>query len=448
MNVENSPVGERLQRDYGLKVLRICMDSSSSQVLLSISAGHGEELALLTVPAQELGLPDEAAASAEGDGSLSEGQFRIPDYLRGALRSAVLSSEPEDAPLWLSLVRPIGLLAAVPWERLLHPLLHVPILRLPNHLISPRALRRTLDSVICFSSPVATPELERDLIDQFIEQVPVGLAQRTTLHLFADAAVYDKLRAIQRQYESSFRIEVYRPPPRDQLRGRLPWLSWMQESLHGQTADVVHFLCHCYRVREQGALALAEAPDRNQNTDEASLVFAPDLVEFLDTLGAWSVAFSSPPTNASAAGMRMLQDQVARLRPGPIFLHDMSHPDAKEGLAATYGFLYGEGFAPPNTAAVSLFTHPFHGADVRTDDANERLLHDYTLIGHLGDQVNGLGQPTWLATSQRILEATAGEVAAAVEEDPDSGRKRGRDLVLAALADCARNGYTDSEERG
>jgi hypothetical protein len=446
MNPEAYGVGHRLQLHYGLNVLRISMDAESGNALLSFSGPDGEQIALLTAPAHELGLPLEMDSQASGDWDLNESAFRLPDYLRGALKSAVSATEPEGQPVWITLVPPLGLLAAVPWERLLHPVVGVPVLRLPCHSISPRPPQREFDSVICFSSPVSQPEVERELIDLFLAQVPLGLVRQTTLHLFADASVHQDLLALKLRYGSEFHIEVYDPPPQSELQGRLPWLKWIEKRLAGRSADVVHFLSHCYRIREQAALALAESPSRNDNKAAASLIFAPDLVEFLDAVGSWSVAFSSPPSNVSAAGMRMLIDQVARIRPGPIFLHDMTHPHAREGLAATYGYLYGDG-PPPDTGAVTLFTHPQRCAPGRhTDETSERLLHEFTLVGHLGDRVASAGQPAWLVSSQRVLEATAGEVAASVEQDAESGKKRARDLVLRALAEAANAPDSGPEE--
>jgi hypothetical protein len=185
---------------------------------------------------------------------------------------------------------------------------------------------------------------------------------------------------------------------------------------------------------------------RNEDAESASLLYAHELAEFLDHVGAWSVAFTSPPTNSSAAGMRMLQDHVARLRPGPILLHDMRAPGAREALSETYRFLYAGGETPASPA-ISLFCHPHRITGAGADEASNRLLEEYTLAGRLGEQLAG-DKRTWLAASQRKLEATAGELASAAEADPDSsGRLRARRLVLEALAECAENPSAGCEEQ-
>jgi hypothetical protein len=316
------------------------------------------------------------------------------------------------------------------------------VLRLPFHIICPRTQYQELDAVVCFSSPVSKPELQRDLVQQFMEHIPVDLAKYTTLHLFADLAVHEDLLAIKARHGSEYRIHVYDPqqaPKLGNTGGNNPWLSWIRQALGARSADVVHFFCHCYRVRDEGALALAESPTRNANLECATLVGGADLAEFLNASGAWSVAFTSPPTNASAAGMRILQHCVARSRPGPVLLHDMSHPDSKRALAAAYSFLYTPDQPPPASPAISLYCHPFRENREKgvTDDQSERLLQQFTLAGKLGDRLQTADQPAWLAASQRVLEASSGDLAAAVEADPDSGRKRARDFVLEALAEYA-----------
>ncbi|MGH8653855.1 MAG: hypothetical protein ACREYE_17545 [Gammaproteobacteria bacterium] len=440
--IEPPGVRERLQHQYGLKVLRLYMDSSEGRdhVMFSFSLQDGEEAALLTASAEEIGLPHGPDAASCERRELQEAAFRIPEYINSALAHLCRESELPGATLWIRLATPLGLLTAVPWERLLQPALGVPVLRLPYHVIAPRTPERELDLVICFSAPIAKPELQRNLIDSFIEQIPLDLAKSANLHLFADLAVYRELLEVKRQYGGEYRINVYNPQEASTLgkhAGENPWLAWMRTALGGRSADVVHFLCHCYSVRDEGALALAESPGRNENLEGATLVSAEKVAEFLNATGAWSLAFTSPPSNVSAVGMRMLQDCVARRRPGPVLMHDMAHPDSCRALGAAYRFLYTAEQPAPASPAISLHCHPFREAGVAPDDQSDRLLDQFTLAGKLGDRLKNSSQPVWLAASQRILEATAGDLAAAVEADPDSGRKRARDFVLDALTEYA-----------
>ena len=65
------------------------------------------------------------------------------------------------------------------------------------------------------------------------------------------------------------------------------------------------------------------------------------MAAFLERAGAWSADLISPPSNVSDAGMRMLQDQVAWLRPGPLYLVTVRSPDDLPALAAANRFVLG-----------------------------------------------------------------------------------------------------------
>src|SRR5215470_8897307 len=180
----NEPPGvrERLQREYGLKVLRLSMSSEDGKghVLFSFSGPDGIESALLNASCEEIGVSSDDIKWA------STAMMRIPDHITGALRHLLEETEPAGAPLWIRISAPVGLLPAVPWERLLQFALEVPILRLPYHIVTPRAPEKDFDSVICFSSPAAKRETEMDVVQAFIKQIPVDLAKYTTFHIFAD----------------------------------------------------------------------------------------------------------------------------------------------------------------------------------------------------------------------------------------------------------------------
>lgn len=438
--IEQPGVREQLQRQYDLKVLRLRLAGSGpgTQIVFELSCGGSGQVTSLTVPIEAIGLPSDADASAESSAQLAEERFHLPEPAAGAIRDAVRADAPGGAPLWLRLSWPTGLLAAVPWERLLQPLLGVPVLRLPYHLISPRAPQQELDCVICVSASIRPSGPHADLLDRFIEHIPPDLAQYATFHLFADSTLFPEVARAGKQYAGAYRIHIHPPPQDRHSRRGNPWLTWIRQALGDRSADVVHFLCDCYRLREQGALVLAGSPFDDARSGSAEPLFAADLVELLNATGAWSVAFTSLPDAVSAAAMRLLQDQLARLRPGPVLLHEMKHPDSRQALDAAYRFLYLEGQPPPNSPAVSLYTHPFPSMGGRTDDASEHLLNAYTLAERLGDRLTGRGdRPAWIAASQRVLEASAGSIDTAAGADPNSGKRRAREFVLKALADHA-----------
>jgi hypothetical protein len=386
------------------------------------------------------------------DCEIPEERFGLPEYLTAGIRGAVEETEPSMAPLWLRFSAPVGILPVAPWERLLQPVLGVPILRLPYHAIMPPpATTHSLNTVVCFSSPKAKHPLSPNAIaEQFLRQVPADLAPYTAFHLFADEEVQPLLQGIQKEFGNQYDIRVYEPkeaptavsgqaPPNSPPIGRPllnPWLIWMRNSLAGRSADLVHFLCHCYLNGEDGALALAKSPMQNPGT-EASFVAAPELAEFLNQTGAWSIAFTSPPSNYSLVGMRMLQDQVARLRPGPCLLHDMVQPDASEGLGQAYRFLYVRGWQPPpNSSSISLYCHPYREMErIHADSASESLLNEYTLAGRLGDLLQSPDAPAWISTSQRVLEQNVSRFEADPVSDQEAAISAGQKNALRFVAD-------------
>lgn len=448
-------VRDRLQRRYGLKVLRIYLDNEKTKSLavFSLSLADGEEVARLTASMSEIGLPEIPEFGTQGEVALQESQFRLPVHILPALKSALEASEPPAAPLWIRLSVPLGLLAAVPWERLLQPGLGVPVLRLPYHRIFPHLARENLDYVICFNSPSLDPQLNRETIDQFLAQIPFDFAKAASFHLFADTRFYPELLNLQEEYGERLRVTAYRPPadifPGSAI-GQNPWLSWIKTELGTRSADVVHFICHSYRTKNEGALAFAESPLRNMNDNAGTLLFARELAEFLNQVGAWSGALTSPPGNGSIGGMRMLQSAVARLRPGPVLLHDMSGPDSEQALGDAFRFLYAPPKPPPASPTVSLYCHPLWLTGEQADADSRQLLQQYTLDGWLGDRLANVSPPAWLASSQKKLEVMAEDFAAGEDADPDNGKKRARELVLKALADCAesRNSANAGEEDG
>src|SRR5215469_3097975 len=86
---------------------------------------------------------------------------------------------------------------------------------------------------------------------------------------------------------------------------------------------------------------------------------AREIGAFLDASGAWCLSLISPPSNRSDAGMRMLQDQIAWVRPGPISLFDWNEDPTGYGLQLANRFLLERAdVAPPSSAGLTLLCHP------------------------------------------------------------------------------------------
>ncbi len=438
----------RMQHDYSLRVLRIYMDTTSTEkplAVFTLTLGDGDEVALLTASMPELGFDPQARNGVDGGLVLPE-RFAVPPHVTEALK-AWLAEGPPDQPLWLRLSVPFGLLAAVPWEELLQPALGVPLLRMPYQALMPRIPKTDIDTVVCFSSPHAEPGLD-ERIAAFLNEVPLELARATRFHLFGNRGIYPHLRALKEHHEGSIDIRVYDPARAADIaaQGSSPWLAWMEAELGQGSADVVHFLCHGVQDVDEGSLLLAADPADGEPGLPACTLDRASLVTFLDHLGAWCVAFTSAPAERSAAGMRLLQTAVSRHRPGPVLVHDMNVSGSREALRAAYSFLFSQPNPPPAAPAVSLYCHPLL-LDANTDDpASREQLARFTLDRRLGGKVSDPAVP-WLASSQRKLEATAADLANAVE-DGAIGRARARKLVLDALARQARQATPKQLRRG
>lgn len=418
------------------------------RVLFNIMVA-GEKVGLLEATPAELGLPLTLRQARQYQAD--ESHFRIPDHIKTALKSVV----PTDGePLWLSLAQPYGYLPVVPWERLFHPLLPVPLLRLPYADVQPVVSRESLDVILCGSFPLAkqnwSPEM---VIERFVGQMPTSLPLQTTFHVFADAAVQSVLRAYRDRFSSTYQIELYDPEkaadyavpaqsndpdaPGDRLEN--PWLLWMRDSLAGRSADVVHFVCHGFLGRGQGALALAQSPVRNDDQFLARFVGARQLATFLDQIGAWSVVFSSQPGNYSVSGLRFLQDKIARLRPGPVLLHDMEQEGNQRILDHSYHFLYGMEQVPaPISGAISLYCHPNLTKQELTlsDERFKQLMDEFTLASKLSRTLEGSeNTPAWLAFTQRSLERSVARLRVEPRSDEEAAMQSGVKDALRFTAD-------------
>src|SRR5687767_9408464 len=127
-------MAELLKRKYDLVVFKVTLDTTGEhptvrcQVETKIG-GEPQVRAEWKCTAAEMGVPERI------DRRLSRYrgyEFSFPKEISSPLREWLEHEIMPDVPLWLHLVRPSGYLAMVPWERLLQPILNVPMLRLPE----------------------------------------------------------------------------------------------------------------------------------------------------------------------------------------------------------------------------------------------------------------------------------------------------------------------------
>ncbi|HEX7184094.1 MAG TPA: hypothetical protein VF756_19850 [Thermoanaerobaculia bacterium] len=354
-------------------VLSVSLDTSGRQAEVCCLLKRNEErVDEWRFSAERMGLPE----ALDRRKALYQGyEFEIPAEVLDAMKGWM---DPH-RPLWLRLERPSGYLRLVPWEQLLGPRLGVPILRLPDFETEPpRESPRSLDILLCASAPEAKQSFPLvDTLDRItgrILQILAAVPRRTTLHVFVDAAAHAPLKA---RWEGTGKlgaaIQLYAPEsaapygesdPASRIKdsmGRIesPWLLWMRDSLRGSRIDVAHFVCHGYLSEDRGALAFAESPLRNEDERMARFVWVAELSLFLTQIGAWSAVFSSPENNYSEMGLRLLADNLAQSRPGPVLHHELRLDPVCVALARAYQFLYGpSGAPPPASPSLLLYCQP------------------------------------------------------------------------------------------
>jgi hypothetical protein len=451
-------MAEVLKRKYDLVVLKVTLDTTGEQsrVRCAVEVKIGGEprvVAEWTSTAAERGVPeriDRRSSRYRGY------QFAIPEQVSSPLRDWVEHEMTADVPLWVHLVRPCGYLAMVPWERLLQPLLKVPMLRLPEFVVQPpRETPKALDVLLCSSGPAAKEQFRmveylKDLAKRLREAVP----RRTTFHVFTDKAIHQEIgQAFEREGLLNSTAILYSPDtaasysvpagdsdvPEQTRTVANPWLLWMRESLKGRSVDVAHFVCHGYLSHDHGALAFAESPLVNQDTRMARFVGGAELKAFLTQVGAWSAVFSSPERNYSEMGLRQLADGLAQVRPGPIVHHELELDRDGSAIAGAYRLLFSRTPQPaPASAALFIYCQPFRvqapaGAEDRTRAAaSVPASSELDSLYETEDNV-----PAWVAASERYVEECQLRLQKLQpEQDPasaDSDRQRNAQMLEATL---------------
>lgn len=362
---------DHVREDYRLPTLRFSMEFVNREPFVRIRAYHGrKELAGKSISAAEIGISERLSVD-----SYRSVQFHLPQEVIGRLNDdlwPVRLGWPVGlgAPVWLQIDRSDGYLAVVPWERLLSRAMRGPFLRIPNFLIDPPAIEGRLTLVICASAPAAKEFYPVAVFaGELIEQVRQAVAQGTEIHMFADKLAYPSFREqFGDDANTMHSLTIYDPETAvpfgagtSEISGseRLssPWLRWMDAELGDRSIDAVHFLCPGFFQNDSGFLALARSPLNNEDASWAHFVGAPELRTFLDELGAGAVVLGAPSESVWTLGLRLLADELAWTRPGPVMVYK-----AQDNLAAmseAYSFLFSEVYTPPpESGELLLYCHP------------------------------------------------------------------------------------------
>jgi hypothetical protein len=420
-------MAEILKRQYELVVFKVTLDTSteSPHIRFELEVKRGGEPATVAAwdcSAADMRLPDRI----ERRQTLYRGyEFTVPPHVIAGLKASLDRETTPDTPLWLHLVKPHGYLGMVPWERLLQPELHVPMLRLPDFVVQPpRETPAALDVLLCSSAPMAKDRFRiADYLVILIQRLQNAVSRRTRFHVFADAADHDEIKkALEKAGFPESTAVLYDPAtaaplavpernsniPDQTSRIENPWLLWMRDALQGRSVDVAHFICHGYLSGERGALSLAESPLSNTDTRMARFVGAAELRAFLTQVGAWSAVFSSPAGNYSEMGLRQLADSIAQARPGPLVHHEFPLDPKAEALAGAYRLVYDrKPQPPPASPALFIYCQPFRVRIGAEDDTQSfaaapppaQPSPDLDSIYQTSENV-----PAWVAASERYVE--------------------------------------------
>jgi hypothetical protein len=260
--------------------------------------------------------------------------------------------------LWLELAEPTGYLPLLPWEEMLRSVTPAPILRLSPHAVQALSPDRKLSVVLCLSVPSNTWTPTAEQLASLSRAVRGALPERSTVHVFADDLCHAPFVAAQKQMgveDTQGRvIRLYDLPDnmsakeqRDEL-----WKAWIVRSLAGRAADIVHCVAPAMLFADHARLVLSlnpksdEEPEKNQSKAARAMgrplsyVTPLEFCNSLTHLGAWAAVFSAPSRGSGLAqmrmGLRLLVDQIGRLRPGIIRVHDWRPVD--KAFNKSFGF--------------------------------------------------------------------------------------------------------------
>ena len=413
-----------LKRQFSLVALVVELETRgrTARVQLTLEAteeGEAHALWSTTLEAEQIGLTPRITG---GQSDVGVTGIVLPDGVSQAIRNALLE-QGYDGALWLHLVKPYGVLGALPWERLLANCGHA-VLRLPDALAQAAVeTPETLNVILCASRPRSEEHFSIPACLAVMAEKIVGAVtgRDVRVYIFADLECTQEIsRRLNAVGLMGSHVVVFDPQSsrdyktqsgdRGAARAALaasPWLQWMAKSMNGRSVDVVHFLCHGYMADRSGSLAFAESPVLNDDPQWCRFVGGDELSRFLIGLGAWSVAFTAPQHNYSPLGLRALADEFAQVRPGPVLHHEIADDPDFEQLVAAYRLMYSnERISPAPMPAIALCCQPALVVGVRQARATQ------TRSRGAGTKAAApvADFPAWMASAHRFVEQKEYEI--------------------------------------
>ncbi|MDX6390141.1 MAG: hypothetical protein QOJ73_1204 [Streptosporangiaceae bacterium] len=358
---------EAERAEHGLTAVEIGFGDRSSSTSATVPTSGP---AALTCRLRSPGLPDETwdvpvstpvPTTGRSTGALKVDLRRLRERLAAAAAVRALAAVHE--PLWLAVTPEHPLLPAIDWESGLADL-GLPLLRLPGRIGAPTPPRRP-QVAVCAARPVAKAFFPIDrLVADAVASIAASVAESPDVHVFADAETIPLLLGLLPPFVTVHdpRAEgPHEPAPRDSTpHGRIdqPWLRWIARAMSRSGLDVLHLVGHGFLASDEGAFAVAEAPDRNFDRYTARFVWPQQVTALLAELGGWGLITTAVEDNFSVAGLRLLTSQVGALRSAAVACHDTERA-ASDGLAQIYRALFAYPTEPPpQPAGLMLMMHP------------------------------------------------------------------------------------------
>lgn len=413
-----------------------------SNVVFDLSLGD-ESVGSIAIPAARIGVPLRFSEAR----TLHELEYKLPAELVKHVQDRL----PPEQPLYLTFDSPYAYLPAVPWEKLATLEMRRPILRLAATAVRPVLSEPIMDVAYCCSLPPNAGVSPAVVASDFIRQLPRQLPEQARLHVFTHRALEGLLRRKIESLGLARNVTLYTAPDitscpvsggsdtlsdvPDVSQIQNPWLLWMRDALQRVSVDVVHFVCTGYLGRTKAGLRLSDAPMQPDQFRCAEIVSTRELGMFLQQVGAWSVAFSSPPFNSCDIGLRMLCHEISATIAGPTAFHDIAADINANALAMLYRYIFmPQSTAVPASPALALATHPSWASaqNQQWDDRMERLVREYTVFGQTSSGIEpGTKAPEpWVTSQQRSLEKSISELANAPQSATEQAREDG---ILEAL---------------
>jgi hypothetical protein len=310
-----------------------------------------------------------------------------------------LASAPAHDLLWLQIADASGELAALPWERLLRAATHAPIVRLSHHEVDTLRAERQLQVLVCCTSVTRQLEPSPRVLADMLRAIQSSRPVPPQVHLFADSAYHEPLRALLAENPAHIAIYPLPEPSPDKadIERERAWPDWVRAHLAGSAVDVLHLVAPCALRDGEPVVLCSLEPAWEPPRAETSvrMLRCVELAELASESGAATVVLSGFGSESARSATRGLCDRLSVTRPGAAAVLDFTQ---NESVARLYTLIDGslegvDGSAPSSL----LYCHP----DRFVSDGYEA-----SPSSELDVKRPSSGPPLWVASTHRFMEQT------------------------------------------